>query len=256
MPSTDTAEQPTTDWERRVVSRSLRAATARSIDRGATLIGAATRLLERSGGDAFTVQDVADEAGQSLRTLYQYFESKDDLLLAVFEEGMATYASLIRSAIADLDDPLDRLAGALLAAAAIAEHSVESVARGLTKLRLQLTSVDPDLVGRSTRPFSALVDELVRAAHAAGQLEAPDVDATSFALVSLNHALIAGTTVGNDTGVPTPDSTALIEFGLRGSGAGLPADWAAALRPRLRLSDIPLSAEQLLDGRRPDPEEP
>ena len=53
---------------------------------------AAARLLERTNGDRFTVQDVADEAGQSLRTLYQYFESKDDLLLAVFEEAMRTYA--------------------------------------------------------------------------------------------------------------------------------------------------------------------
>ena len=40
-------------------------------------------MLKRSNGESLTVQDVADEAGQSLRTLYQYFASKDDLLLAV-----------------------------------------------------------------------------------------------------------------------------------------------------------------------------
>ena len=47
------------------------------------------------------MQEVADEAGQSLRTLYQYFESKDDLLLAVFEEAMKTYARMIRESIAE-----------------------------------------------------------------------------------------------------------------------------------------------------------
>src|SRR5690349_18256786 len=94
------------DWQRRVVGRSLRTATQRSIDRGASLIAAAGALLERSKGDGFTVQDVADEAGQSLRTLYQYFESKDDLLLAVFEEAMQTYKVLIDTAIAPLDRPL------------------------------------------------------------------------------------------------------------------------------------------------------
>ena len=88
------------DWHRRVVGRSLRTATQRSIDRGASLVRAAAVLLERSQGEDFTVQDVADEAHQSLRTLYQYFESKDDLLLAVFEEAMRTYARLIRTAIA------------------------------------------------------------------------------------------------------------------------------------------------------------
>ena len=70
-----------------------RCSTADAVDRpGPALIQAAAALLERSNGDGFTVQDVADEAGQSLRTLYQYFESKDDLLLAVFEEAMGIYA--------------------------------------------------------------------------------------------------------------------------------------------------------------------
>ena len=92
----------TADWHDRVVKRSLRTATQRSIDRGISLVQAAARLLERSNGDRFTVQEVADEAGQSLRTLYQYFESKDDLLLAVFEESMQTYARMIGDAIVDL----------------------------------------------------------------------------------------------------------------------------------------------------------
>ena len=59
------------------------------------LISAAAAVLDRCNGEDITVQEVADEAGQSLRTLYQYFESKDDLLLAVFEEAMRTYARLI-----------------------------------------------------------------------------------------------------------------------------------------------------------------
>ena len=62
------------------------------------LIRAAAAVLERSNGEDITVQEVADEAGQSLRTLYQYFESKDDLLLAVFEEAMRTYAQPDRTA--------------------------------------------------------------------------------------------------------------------------------------------------------------
>ena len=81
------------DWQRRVVGRSLRTAAARSVDRGNALIRAAATVLERSDGEDITVQEVADEAGQSLRTLYQYFESKDDLLLAVFEEAMRPSAT-------------------------------------------------------------------------------------------------------------------------------------------------------------------
>src|SRR5207344_2436590 len=90
------------DWQRRVVGRSLNDAKRRSIDRGARFIRAAAKVLNRNNGSSLTVQEVADEAGQSLRTLYQYFSSKDDLLLAVFEEAMRTYAQLIERAIAGL----------------------------------------------------------------------------------------------------------------------------------------------------------
>ena len=102
-------------WQRRVVGRSLQDAQRRSIDRGARLVRAAANVLERNGGASLTVQEVADEAGQSLRTLYQYFASKDELLLAVHEEAMRTFERLLRGAVAELDDPVERLAGAVIA---------------------------------------------------------------------------------------------------------------------------------------------
>src|SRR5262245_50151305 len=71
------------DWQRRVVGRSLQDARRRSLDRSERFIRAAAKVLQRNNGASLTVQEVADEAGQSLRTLYQYFESKDELLLAV-----------------------------------------------------------------------------------------------------------------------------------------------------------------------------
>src|SRR5262245_30783424 len=172
-------EPTTADWHQRVVQRSLRAATKRSIDRGTALIKAATKLLERSNGDGFTVQDVADEAGQSLRTLYQYFESKDDLLLAVFEEAMRTYVGLITGAIADLSDPLERLGGAIVASARMPERSSSGVDRGLARLRLKLSEVDPQAVARSQEPVTALMHSLVRAAADAGQIDTPDTEAAT-----------------------------------------------------------------------------
>ena len=54
-------------------------------------------MLTRSDGEGITVQGAADPAGQPPRTLYHYFESKDDLMSAVFEETMRTHASLNRA---------------------------------------------------------------------------------------------------------------------------------------------------------------
>lgn len=222
------------DWHRRVVGRSLRTARQRSIDRGEALIRAATTLLARSNGD-ITVQEVADEAGQSLRTLYQYFESKDDLLLAVFEEAMHAYATLIRDAIAELDDPLERLTGALVAAARLPELSLKHVNAGLARLRVKLAEVEPELVGRSQAPVTALFGDLIDAAVASKQIAPVDREATTFVLLTLNAGAITSSTLGNDTGVRPPDVADLVVFALRGLGASLDRQQVEAVGARLRL---------------------
>ena len=223
------------DWHRRVVGRSLRTARERSVDRGMTLIRAAVTVLDRTDGEDITVQDVADEAGQSLRTLYQYFASKDDLLLAVFEEAMRTYTRMIGRSLADLDDPLERLAGAVIAALRMPEFSGTGVDRGLTRLRLKLAEVEPQLLGRAQAELTTLVRGLVEAAAAAGQITATDPEGATFMVLSLNTAFITTETLGNDAGVRRPDLLAVASFSLRGLGAEVDERWLAAIDGRLRL---------------------
>ena len=231
----DDAAEVTADWQRRVVGRSLRSAAERSVDRGRALIRAAAVVLERSNGEDITVQEVADEAGQSLRTLYQYFESKDDLLLALFEEAMRTYATLIEQAVADLDDPLDRLAAAMVAAVRMPEISDTGLDRGLIRLRLKLSEVQPDLLGRSQARLAAFVQGLIEAAAAAGRIHVDDAEAATFMVLSLNAAFVTTATLGNDAAVPRPDVTALTTFCLRALGAELDDGWYERIEPRLRL---------------------
>ncbi len=250
MPSSADAPSPdalAADWQRRVVNRSLRTARARSIDRGAALIRAAGVLLERSGKDTFTVQDVADEAGQSLRTLYQYFESKDDLLLAVFEDAMLTYGRVVRAAIEDLVDPLDRLAGALIAIARLPERTVPGVSGSLARLRLRLAQVDPHLVGRSRAPIASLLRELVEAADAAGTIQTPDPEATTYLLLTLNTASVTSNTLGNDVGVQPPDGPAIVGFCLQGLGAEMAPDWYETIGARLHLPGDRASGRKAAD---------
>lgn len=224
------------DWQRRVVGRSLRTATKRSIDRGATLIRAAATLLERSNGEGFTVQEVANEAGQSLRTLYQYFESKDDLALAVFEVAMKRYAQMISTSIADLEDPLERLAGAVVAAATMPAHSSQGIDIGLARLRLKLSEAQPDLVARSKEPvnqlFVELVDEAASAVTAHG-------NGAAYMIVALYTSLITSQTLGNDYGLELPDPEGLARFCLSGLGAQRPGDWYASVASRLLPPAIP-----------------
>jgi AcrR family transcriptional regulator len=225
------------DWQRRVVGRSLNSAQQRSIDRGARLIRAAAKVLERSNGESLTVQDVADEAGQSLRTLYQYFASKDDLLLAVFEEAQRTYAQLVRAAIAQLDDPLERLAGALIASARLRElHEKAGVDRGLSRLRLQLAQAEPELVARSQLPVTSLYGELIEQAMASvSQVALPAGRATYF-VISTRTSFLLSMTLGNEYGVELPDVIDLSVFCLGGLGIQRPREWHEQVDAKLALS--------------------
>jgi AcrR family transcriptional regulator len=239
MPQTEPdqvdAGEDTADWHRRVVGRSLRRARERSIDRGSSLIQAAATLLERSGGDGFTVQDVADEAGQSLRTLYQYFESKDDLLLAVFEEAMRTYARLIGDAVTGLSDPLDRLAGAMIAAVRMPEFVGTGVDRGLARLRLKLGEVEPELVARSQEPVTALLGELVAEAAAANRIRASAPDEATYLTFALMATYITNVTLGNDFGARLPAVETLVSFCLTGLGASVDDGWFDRIHGELRM---------------------
>jgi AcrR family transcriptional regulator len=228
------ADEMDPDWRRRVVGRSLRTAAERSVDRGMNLIRAATAVLERSDGGDITVQEVADEAGQSLRTLYQYFESKDDLLLAVFEEAMRTYAQLVEQAISQLDDPLERLAGAMVAALRMPEVSGSGIDRGLVRLRLRLSETKPELVGRAQSAVTTLVSDLVGAAAAAGRIRAEDPDAVTFMILSLNAAFITTGMLGNDAGVQRPAVGGITSFCLRGLGAEVDDEWCNSIASRLQ----------------------
>jgi AcrR family transcriptional regulator len=234
---TSDLEEGGPDWQRRVVGRALRGATGRSIDRGAHLIRAAAKVLERANGESLTVQEVADEAGVSLRTLYQYFASKDDLLLAVFEEAMRTYARIIRAAIANLDDPLERLAGGIIASARMpALHGKSGVDRGLSKVRLQLGQAEPDMVARAQEPVTAVYRELVEDALAEAS-STIGVEAATYFLSTLRTSFIISMTLGNEYAVALPDVIDLSCFCLEGLGIHRPRRWHEDVHARLELSE-------------------
>jgi AcrR family transcriptional regulator len=178
---------------------------------------------------------VADEAGQSLRTLYQYFASKEDLLLAVFEEAMITYATLIRAAIEEMTNPLERVAGAMLAAMHMPDVSPPGVQRGLARLRLRLGEVEPELIGRAQAAVTTLMADVVQGAADDGSISVPDVESVTFVVLALNTSFITSEALGNDAGVRRPDLVDVARFCLQGMGATASDEWLRDVESRLRL---------------------
>lgn len=72
----------------------LRGNELRKAEKRATIIAGAIRAFEQEGYERASMDLVAELAGASKRTVYNYFESKKDLLWAVIEELMAGQAGL------------------------------------------------------------------------------------------------------------------------------------------------------------------
>ena len=73
-------------WRERAVSRSLDAARSRAEQRTQRFLDAAFELIDEKGTTEFTIQEVVERSKQSLRGFYEYFDGKDELVLALFEE--------------------------------------------------------------------------------------------------------------------------------------------------------------------------
>jgi AcrR family transcriptional regulator len=60
---------------------------------------AAARILEERGQAGFNTNAVAERAGVSIGSLYQYFPSKDAILVALMEQSLAVFSEAMAEAI-------------------------------------------------------------------------------------------------------------------------------------------------------------
>jgi len=66
------------------------------------IMRAAARILVRDGYEAFTTNRVAEEAGASVGSLYQYFSSKQQLVAALLERHMDQMMGQVRAELPQL----------------------------------------------------------------------------------------------------------------------------------------------------------
>ena len=73
------------------------------------ILRAAIDVFAERGFFNAQVADVARAAGVAAGTVYLYFKGKDDLLVSIFERSMREGLTKGRAAVANLDDPRERL---------------------------------------------------------------------------------------------------------------------------------------------------
>ncbi|MZR31419.1 TetR family transcriptional regulator [Sneathiella litorea] len=87
----------------------------RSDNRRQELMAAAAHLFNQRGYDATSMRDIAREAGMLAGSMYYHFSSKDDLIIATYEEGKRLISTAVLEAIEGVDEPWERLTQAAIA---------------------------------------------------------------------------------------------------------------------------------------------
>lgn len=84
-------------------------ARALAVARSTQFMATALELVQESGQANFTLQTLAERANLSVRTFYQHFSSKDELLLALYEDVTAQFTAAIREKVEAAEDPMGQL---------------------------------------------------------------------------------------------------------------------------------------------------
>jgi AcrR family transcriptional regulator len=220
-------------WRARVVSRSLAPAAERAIHRGEEFISAASQLVLESGGDDFTIQQVATEAGYTLRSFYQHFPGKDDLLIALIEESQIVMARLLLLHAERFSPPLERLGSSLYWAFDERLHTARAYNAALMRFVQRVSLNSPGSVDAARRPvlmvFAGMIEEAVRD----GALEDRDPERSAFALMAVHIRYTQAIYLGTDDSAAPPSVPELVRFCVQGLGAQVPAGW----EERFLLSD-------------------
>ena len=87
----------------------------RSDNRFDILLDASANLFASQGYRETTMRDIAAAVQMLPGSIYYHFKSKDDLLVAVYREGVGRLVDQVREGIAGVEDPWRRLEQAMIA---------------------------------------------------------------------------------------------------------------------------------------------
>jgi AcrR family transcriptional regulator len=167
-------------WRKRAVSRSLNAARSRAEQRVQRFLDAAFELIDEKGTTDFTIQEVIDRSKQSLRGFYQYFDGKDELILALFEDSVLESANDLREVVDAESDPVARLRAFTIRLHEWCDPTEKPRKRGshnrrpISEFLVQLSGAHPERVNAAVAPVSHMLVELIDEAAAAGAIKVSD----------------------------------------------------------------------------------
>jgi len=172
-------------------------------DRRHQIVAAAYDLLEADGLEGLTIRSVLARTGLARRAFYERFATKDDLVLAVFEQTLSDAAAAFTRMVAALDNPVDGLrlivtqivlgqVGQERAATEGAPAPTGRRAAALAREHLRLADARPAELNRAIAPLVQVIRDRLVAAMAAGVARRADPERMAL----LVYNLVSNTTHG------------------------------------------------------------
>jgi AcrR family transcriptional regulator len=165
----------------------------RKAKRRAQIVSAARRCFAQSGFHKTTLQDVFAEAGLSAGCVYNYFQSKEELMLAIAEERHDDEIRWIAAA-SDVSDPI---AGLRQVAKTFAQEYLTNEALDKRRIALQTwseTQINPAILSSVRegldRPTAQLA-QIIRCAQTAKRLTSTlDADSIAYTMIALLYGSV------------------------------------------------------------------
>ncbi|HEX3769899.1 MAG TPA: TetR/AcrR family transcriptional regulator [Polyangiaceae bacterium] len=153
------------------------------------VLDSVTRLLKRRGLRAVTTNRIAEVAGVSIGSVYQYFPDKQAIFSALLDRHLAEIGAVVEAKLAAHDEaPLDGVVRALVEGM-IASHAKDPALHQLLFTQVPHAPDDADLDTRMRRALRRAIEPRAK------ELRAPrDLDRLLFVLSnmveSLAHAVV------------------------------------------------------------------
>jgi len=188
-------------WKQRAVERSTRAAKLRAEQRVQRFLDAAQAIITEKGTIDFTVQEVVDRSRQSLRSFYQHFDGKHELLLALFEDALRRATTQIAAAAGAQLDPVEALRTSVQLLFELSRPDPGARRPLFTEFAPRLLLAHPAEVRRAHLPLLDLLATLIRRAVNAGRIR-PGTEPRRIAAIIMETVMFSA----HASGGPGADS--------------------------------------------------
>ncbi|MCV7289518.1 TetR/AcrR family transcriptional regulator [Mycolicibacterium wolinskyi] len=172
----------------RPAGRPSGSARADNEERAGRFMRSALAILGETGRTDFTVLEVVERSKTSLRSFYQHFSTKDELLLALIDKIMAESTRRWRSDTADLPGPEALRALIERITAPAASSTQDSINRGLTFYNDHLAESLPREYARVLTPLHDLFQDILRRGIESGAFR-PDLVVEATAALIMQSVL-------------------------------------------------------------------